>query len=81
MKRVSVEDASKQIGIPVNGIRVMVRRGLLPIGLAFNGGKRTTFYLYQELIDEYLEGMKSGAMNPVKHSSMVNKWDVKEGVI
>lgn len=31
MTRVTVEEASQQLGIPKNGIRTMVERGLLPI--------------------------------------------------
>ena len=57
MTRVTVEEASKQLGIPKNGIRTMVERGLLPIGQAVVlTKKRTTYYLFQELIDKYVKG-------------------------
>ena len=48
MTRITVEEASKQLGIPKNGIRIMVQRGLLPIGDAVVlTNKRTTYYLFQ----------------------------------
>ena len=57
MTRVTVEEASKQLGIPKNGVRSMVERGLLPIGQAVVlTKKRTTYYLFQELIDKYIKG-------------------------
>lgn len=57
MTRVTVEEASKQLGIPKNGVRTMVERGLLPIGQAVVlTKKRTTYYLFQELIDKYIKG-------------------------
>ena len=57
MTRVTVEEASQQLGIPKNGIRVMVQRGLLPIGQAVVlTKKRTTYYLFQKLIDKYVRG-------------------------
>ena len=57
MTRVTVEEASQQLGIPKNGIRTMVERGLLPIGQAVVlTKKRTTYYLFQELIDKYIKG-------------------------
>ena len=56
MTRITVEEASKQFGIPKNGIRIMVQRGLLPIGDAVVlTNKRTTYYLFQELIDKYID--------------------------
>ena len=57
MTRVTVEEASQQLGIPKNGIRTMVERGLFPIGQAVVlTKKRTTYYLFQELIDKYVRG-------------------------
>ena len=57
MTRVTVEEASKQLGIPKNGVRTMVERGLLSIGQAVVlTKKRTTYYLFQELIDKYVRG-------------------------
>ena len=57
MTMVTVEEASQQLGIPKNGIRIMVQRGLLPIGQAVVlTKKRTTYYLFQELIDKYVRG-------------------------
>ena len=57
MTMVTVEEASQQLGIPKNGIRTMVERGLLPIGQAVVlTKKRTTYYLFQELIDKYVRG-------------------------
>lgn len=59
---VSVKSASQQLGIPEPAVRVLMRRGKLPIGIAEKmTGSRYTYYITQELVDKYL--CKS---NPVK---------------
>lgn len=52
---VSVKSASQQLGYPEQAIRVLMRRGKLPIGIAEQvSGQRYTYYISQELIDTYL---------------------------
>lgn len=52
---VTVRSASQQIGIPEPAVRVLMRRGKLPIGIAEKiSGTRYTYYITQELIDKYL---------------------------
>lgn len=52
---VTVKSASRQLGIPEPAVRVLMRRGKLPIGIAETmTGERYTYYISQELIDKYL---------------------------
>ena len=52
---VTVKSASQQLGIPEPAVRVLMRRGKLPIGIAeAMTGERYTYYISQELIDKYL---------------------------
>lgn len=58
---VTVKSASQQIGIPEPAVRVLMRRGKLPIGIAEKmSGTRYTYYITQELINRYLETGPSG---------------------
>lgn len=58
---VTVKSASQQIGIPEPAVRVLMRRGKLPIGIAEKmSGTRYTYYIAQELINKYLESGPSG---------------------
>lgn len=58
---VTVKSASQQIGIPEPAVRVLMRRGKLPIGIAEKiSGERYTYYITQELIDAYLMRRNSG---------------------
>ncbi|MDD3253108.1 MAG: helix-turn-helix domain-containing protein [Lachnospiraceae bacterium] len=58
---VSVKEASQQLGYPEQAVRVLMRRGKLPIGIAerISGGERYTYYISQELIDAYLMRSRS----------------------
>lgn len=52
---VTVKSASQQLGIPEPAVRVLMRRNKLPIGIAaVMSGQRYTYYISQELIDNYL---------------------------
>lgn len=52
---VTVKSASQQLGYPEAAVRVLMRRGKLPIGIAEKmSGERYTYYISQELIDAYL---------------------------
>lgn len=53
---VSVKSASQQLGYPEQAVRVLMRRGKLPIGIAEKmSGERYSYYISQELIDVYLK--------------------------
>lgn len=61
---VTVKSASQQLGYPEQAIRVLMRRGKLPIGIAEKiTGERYTYYISQELIDVYLMKQKEVIQN------------------
>lgn len=69
---VTVKSASQQLGMPEAAVRVLMRRGKLPIGIAEKiSGERYTYYIIQELIDAYLmkrnnEGIGNADLEPQK---------------
>lgn len=61
---VTVKSASQQLGYPEQAVRVLMRRGKLPIGIAEKiTGERYTYYISQELIDAYLLRQKEAVQN------------------
>lgn len=53
---VTVKSASLQLGIPEQSVRVLMRRGKLPIGIAERlSGTKYTYFITQELVDKYLK--------------------------
>lgn len=63
---VTVKSASQQLGIPEPAVRVLMRRGKLPIGIAEKiSGERYTYYIMQELIDAYLKKQGGKEKNSV----------------
>lgn len=53
--RITVEEAAKQLGMPMQAIRVMMQLGKLPIGEVVKyKEKNHTYYIQQELVDKYL---------------------------
>lgn len=67
---VSVEDAGRQIGIPPQAVRILMRRGKLPIGIAEKlTGERYRYYIAQQLIDNYLGIEKSEERKEVNQNA------------
>lgn len=68
---VSVKEASQQLGYPEQAVRVLMRRGKLPIGIAEKmSGERYSYYISQELIDVYLKRREEGRVDePIKPAS------------
>lgn len=57
--KVSVKDAARQLNIPPQAVRILMRRKKLPIGIAEKiTGERYTYYISQQLINNYL-GIKN----------------------
>ncbi|MBP3825222.1 MAG: helix-turn-helix domain-containing protein [Butyrivibrio sp.] len=56
LHRISVADAAKVLGMCPDSVRYMVKKGTLPIGKAMEGRGRTTYYLYREFLEDYMEG-------------------------
>lgn len=58
LHRISVQDAAKALDMCTDSVRYMVKKGTLPIGHAMEGNGRTTYYLYQEFLDQYMDGKR-----------------------
>lgn len=58
LHRISVADAAQVLGMCPDSVRYMVKKGTLPIGKAMEGRGRTTYYLYREFLEDYMEGRK-----------------------
>lgn len=56
LHRISVNDAAKALGMCADSVRYMVKKGTLPIGRCMEGRGRTTYYLYQEFLEQYMRG-------------------------
>lgn len=63
LTRITVDEASRQLGINPHTLRAWMKQGRLRIGDTFNGGegKRVTFVIYQEWLDAYKERGNGGA--------------------
>ena len=55
MERITVEQAAEQLGLSSFSVRELMRQDQLPIGKVMHGNRRDTFYIWQELIDQYRE--------------------------
>lgn len=66
---VTVKSASQQLGYPEQAVRVLMRRGKLPIGIAEQiSGGRYSYYISQELIDAYLKRNEGASLNTEIHN-------------
>lgn len=54
---VTVKEASQQLGISEAAVRILMKRGKLPIGMAIQmTGVRYTYYISQDMLDRYIRG-------------------------
>jgi len=58
LHRITVAEAAQALDMCPDSVRYMVKKGTLPIGKAMEGRGRTTYYLYREFLEEYMEGKK-----------------------
>lgn len=58
LHRISVAEAAQALDMCPDSVRYMVKKGTLPIGKAMEGRGRTTYYLYREFLEDYMEGRK-----------------------
>lgn len=56
LHRISVAEAAQALDMCPDSVRYMVKKGTLPIGKAMEGRGRTTYYLYREFLEDYMEG-------------------------
>lgn len=54
MERISIEQASKDLGMTPQFIRKAMKEGRLPIGKAIKGTERCSYFVYREMLDKYL---------------------------
>lgn len=48
--------ASKLLGMSEQAVRTRMRKGILPIGICKRSGKRWTYYIFENWLDEFLNG-------------------------
>ncbi len=58
LHRITVKEAAQALGMCTDSVRYMVKKGTLPIGRCMEGNGRTTYYLYQEFLEQYMEGKR-----------------------
>ena len=58
LHRITVAEAAQALDMCTDSVRYMVKKGTLPIGKAMEGRGRTTYYLYREFLEDYMEGRK-----------------------
>ena len=58
LHRITVAEAATALNMCPDSVRYMVKKGTLPIGKAIEGRERTTYYLYKEFLQEYMEGRR-----------------------
>lgn len=58
LHRITVVEAASALGMCPDSVRYMVKKGTLPIGRAMEGRGRTTYYLYREFLQDYMEGKR-----------------------
>lgn len=57
MKRITVDEASKIIGITPQALRLGIVSGSIPVGNCFkNRGRKKTYLVYEELVNEFMRG-------------------------
>lgn len=56
LHRITVAEAAKVLDMCPDSVRYMVKKGTLPIGKAMEGRGRTTYYIYREFLEDYMEG-------------------------
>ena len=57
---VTVKEASQRLGIPEASVRILMKRGKLPIGMATQlTGTKYRFFISEEMLDRYIRGDSS----------------------
>lgn len=54
MTRLSIKEAAKELGTSPAFIRSRMKSGALPIGKCIKGKKRNSYFIYKELIQDYM---------------------------
>lgn len=62
--RLSVKEAARRLEISDSKVRELMKKGLLPIGIVETNEKDTSYYIWSELLDNFL-GLKSNVVDGV----------------
>lgn len=62
--RLSVKEAARRLEISDTKVRELMKKGLLPIGIVETNEKDTSYYIWSELLDNFL-GLKSNVVDGV----------------
>lgn len=54
MTRITIAEAAKQLDMPRQAVRAMVKSGALPIGVYRGSEQRGTYYIYKEKLDGFM---------------------------
>ena len=60
MEQVKVEDAARELGLTAYCLRELLIRDKIPIGHAFQNGRRRKFVIFRGLLEEYKAKVKGG---------------------
>lgn len=55
MKKVSVRHAAERLGVSIAAVRGGLEQGSLPIGFFVKHEKRTAYYIYEHLLERFVE--------------------------
>lgn len=66
MKRITTKEAAEVLDIPIQSVQVLLRYERLPIGYAVKnpGSSKYHYIIYKELLDNYVNQIKEGALLP-----------------
>lgn len=56
MKRITVAEAAKRMGVSQQFVRIGLQRGILPFGHAVKVSGRYTYYITERKFNEYAKG-------------------------
>lgn len=56
LHRMSVKEAANALDMCTDSVRYMMKKGTLPIGKVMEGRGRTTYYIYREFLERYMNG-------------------------
>jgi len=56
MKRISIKEASKRLGVAEQGVRMMVQLEKIPGAFCYGSKNRRTYFITDEQVDKIMKG-------------------------
>lgn len=56
MERINIKEAAELLRIPAQAVRVLMKKGDLPIGFTYGDGKKAVYVVYRERVEEFMKG-------------------------